>query len=653
MMRSILAPRKALLAVFCLAAAAAPSRATATTVTFDAGSGIALSYTEAGITVTPDVSGFYLTLGDNDGNSSPDLLNHPGCCSTPYRFTYSGGVFSLGKFDFVLNSGTHTFTSSLGAVVTPSSSGVVTLPASGWTGITNFTWHAPGTVVGETAIMDNLKFCPGDCNDGNGCTDDACDPDAGGADVNGCTHTANSAPCSDGMFCNGADTCSGGSCTLHAGDPCTGGAECANVCNEASDNCFVTAGTSCTDDGNVCTNDQCNGSGSCAHPNNSAPCTDGTFCNGADTCSGGSCSLHAGDPCTGGGECANLCNEGAQNCFRPNGVPCSSDGNVCTDDQCNGSGACGHPNNSAPCNDGSVCTTGDQCSGGTCGGTTVSCNDSNPCTIDSCDSMTGCHHDSAPLEGQPCDDNNSCTDGDTCTGGTCSGTPLPQNCDDGNPCTLDSCNPLGGCVHDAAARDGFICDDTNTCTNADVCQGGVCHGTLSEADTDNDGFCDRVENAAGCNPNDPFEIPPRSNAYAGAPGIGPGEGMLNYNTPAMERVPRATDPSCASPGVCGPIGFCTVGRVGDPCAVDSECDLPTNTCRVVINFATVPDLTFNFAKVGRNSIPGFTPMTPGCSRKVDVPLDPARRTNTLKLKATGTVGGHLRRDRDRFRFQNF
>src|SRR5262249_58453411 len=148
----------------------------------------------------------------------------------------------------------------------------------------------------------------------------------------------------------------------------------------------------------------------------------------ADGWSGGRCSLHAGDPCAGGGECANLCNEGPQNCFRPNGVPCTSDGNPCTDDQCNGAGACGHPNNSAPCNDGTVCTTGDQCSGGTCSGTPVSCNDSNPCTVDSCDSLSGCQHDSAPLEGQPCDDNNSCTDGDTCTGGVCAGTPLPQNC---------------------------------------------------------------------------------------------------------------------------------------------------------------------------------------------------------------------------------
>src|SRR5687768_5391507 len=84
-------------------ASAAP--AIAVTVNFDAGSGIALSYVESGITVASDVGGFYVRLGDNDGNASPDVANNPGCCSTPYRFTYSGGVFSVAEWDFNLVSG--------------------------------------------------------------------------------------------------------------------------------------------------------------------------------------------------------------------------------------------------------------------------------------------------------------------------------------------------------------------------------------------------------------------------------------------------------------------------------------------------------------------------------------------------------------------
>src|SRR5205085_11611277 len=105
-------------------------------------------------------------------------------------------------------------------------------------------------------------------------------------------------------------------------------------------------GTACTSDGNVCTDDACNGvSVLCQHPNNSAPCNDGVFCNGADTCAGGSCTVHPGDPCTGGAECNVTCNEGAGNCFDPSGTACTDDGNVCTNDQCNGAGTCAHPNN--------------------------------------------------------------------------------------------------------------------------------------------------------------------------------------------------------------------------------------------------------------------------------------------------------------------
>src|SRR4029453_19400930 len=96
-----------------------------------------------------------------------------------------------------------------------------------------------------------------------------------------CAHTNNTAPCDDGLFCNGADTCGGGSC-IHAGDPCAGGAECNNSCNEAGDNCFAAAATACATDGNACTDDACNGAGTCAHINNTAPCDDGLFCNGAD-----------------------------------------------------------------------------------------------------------------------------------------------------------------------------------------------------------------------------------------------------------------------------------------------------------------------------------------------------------------------------------
>jgi hypothetical protein len=45
------------------------------------------------------------------------------------------------------------------------------------------------------------------CNDGNQCTDDACDSQTGQ-----CVFTPNTSPCSDGTLCTAGDTCSGGTC---------------------------------------------------------------------------------------------------------------------------------------------------------------------------------------------------------------------------------------------------------------------------------------------------------------------------------------------------------------------------------------------------------------------------------------------------------
>ena len=506
----------------------APSRSQAVTVNFDVGSGQPPSYTESGLTVAPVVgTENHVHLGDNDGNTSPDLMLHPGCCSTPYRFTYSGGAFSVAQLSFVRLGGTHTFTASSGAVQSPAASGTLVFPPAGWNGITFFEWHDAGTLFSEQGVVDDLQFCPGDCSDANDCTTDACDPDDAGADASGCVHVNNADPCDDDLFCNGMDTCDSGGCNLHAGDPCATGSQCADACNE-----------------------------------------------------------------------------GAESCLDPLGVACTADSNPCTDDQCDGAGACVHP---------------------------------------------------GKPDGAACDDGNSCTDGDTCTGGVCDGTPAPQTCNDGNPCTLDTCNPGGGCNFDAAGRDGFVCDDQNTCTQADSCLNGMCIGGVSEADSDADGFCDRVENDAGCNVNDFNEIPPRANVFGGAPGLGPGEGFETWAAPGLERVPRTTDPSCRASGTCGPLNFCTAGRLWDPCLTDTDCDQAADVCRLVVTYATgVPDLAFVFLKTSRGaSVTSAEPIAPGCSRKIDFTPNPARTTSRVKIRLSGTVGGRFVRDLDRFRFGNY
>jgi hypothetical protein len=282
----------------------------------------------------------------------------------------------------------------------------------------------------NTVILRLIPQCAvnADCSDGNPCTNDTCS--------NGtCSHTNNSANCDDGVFCNGADTCSGGVC-VHAGNPCAGGGECANTCNEATDSCHTPAGTACTDDGNVCTDDRCDGSGNCVHPPNAAPCDDGVFCNGADTCAGGTCSVHSGDPCPD----PDHCDETGASC-----VACLID---------------------AHCEDGNACTTGHTCEAGVCSpGGPVTCDDGSACNgLESCDPSAGC------VAGSPFD----CSAFDTdCAVGACQDDPFgcaatPAN--EGGPCDgLEACfvNPRcedGACVGDP------LCDSScELCTQESAC----------------------------------------------------------------------------------------------------------------------------------------------------------------------------------------
>ena len=69
---------------------------------------------------------------------------------------------------------------------------------------------------------------------------------------------------------------------------------------------------------------------------------------------------------------------------------CTDDGNVCTDDRCDGAGGCG-VNNTDLCDDNDACTENDVCAGGSCGGSTVFCDDADQCTQDSCDSGIRLH----------------------------------------------------------------------------------------------------------------------------------------------------------------------------------------------------------------------------------------------------------------------
>jgi hypothetical protein len=195
------------------------------------------------------------------------------------------------------------------------------------------------------------------------------------------------------------------------------------------------------------------------------------------------------------------------------------------------------------------------------------------------------------------------------------------------------------------ARDGFACNDGDACTQGDVCTNGQCAGTEG-ADSDGDGYCDATETAHGCNPHDGHEIPPQATTYAG--GNGAADVLVTYLVPTNRRVTKATAPECAAAGVCGASGFCTAGKIADRCTSNAQCNQPANTCRIVANYAAAPDLAARkpFTLNRKTVLTGFQPLTPGCSRKVDIALDPSKRSNAVKLSVSGTIAGRSRRDSD-------
>ena len=112
--------------------------------------------------------------------------------------------------------------------------------------------------------------------------------------------------------------------------------------------CFVAG-----DSGECAGPSTCDPINGCTAPptNDGGACDDGLFCNGDDTCNAGACSVHVGDPCTSGAECANVCDEGADSCNVTAGTICTDDGLICSTDVCDGAGACTHPAGNA----GTVC----------------------------------------------------------------------------------------------------------------------------------------------------------------------------------------------------------------------------------------------------------------------------------------------------------
>ena len=233
------------------------------------------------------------------------------------------------------------------------------------------------------------------CDDGDPCTEDACDAEDGCA----------TSPVADGTACD-----DGEDCTL--GEACTAGS------------CVAPAGPLCDDD-NICTVDACTPELGCVYDsfsNDGVSCDDGDPCTGPGLCSNGFCLAGAGQ----GGGC--------------------DDGDPCTVDTCGEAGCTSSPAaDGQACDDGDPCTAIGTCTDGECEAEPLVCADNEVCTTDSCVSEGGVGCVFAPVA-----DGTPCPGGGTCGGGACVVAPScgdglvnqpTEICDDGNQVPMDGCSP--------------------------------------------------------------------------------------------------------------------------------------------------------------------------------------------------------------------
>jgi Proprotein convertase P-domain len=351
-----------------------------------------------------------------------------------------------------------------------------------------------------SATLDCQAGTAINCDDGIGCTTDVCNDPSGT-----CSNTANDAACDDGLACNGAETCSATlDCQAGTTVNCDDGVGCTvDACNEPSGTCsnmasdavcddglFCNGSETCDalldcqagaavncDDGVACTDDSCNNAtSSCDNLANDANCDDGLFCNGAETCDAALDCQIGGDPCPG-----LSCDEGAGTC-----VSCLID---------------------ADCDDGIACNGLEACVAGACqAGTAVNCDDGVACTTDACNEPSGTCSNTA--NDGACDDGLACNGLETCDTLFDCQAGVAVNCDDGVACTADACNePSGTCSNaadDAVCDDGLFCNGAETCDAVFDCQAGAMvncdDGVSCTDDSCNEGAqaCDNIANDLNC-----------------------------------------------------------------------------------------------------------------------------------------------------------
>ncbi|HEV8701325.1 MAG TPA: LamG-like jellyroll fold domain-containing protein [Candidatus Polarisedimenticolia bacterium] len=343
-----------------------------------------------------------------------------------------------------------------------------------------------GNACTTTDACQNGACAPGpaaDCNDNNVCTDDSCDPPVG------CRHSNNTASCDDGDVCNGTGVCHDGACAGTPPPNCDDGNPCSTDSCDPVLGCRHVNNTASCDDGNACTRTDTCQSGVCTG-SNPVTCTASDQCHDAGTCNPatGVCSNPArpnGAACNDGSACTqtDTCQAGV--CSGANPVVCTASDQCHDAGTCNpATGVCSNPAkaNGSLCSDGNACTLSDTCQSGLCAaGSAVVCVASDQCHVPGvCSPASGlCSNPSKP-DGSACDDGNTCTAGDSCIAGTCtSGAAPPEVCnglDDNCNTLIDEGNPGGG-VACSTGQPGVCSAGITQCTGGSI----VCVGTTSPA----------------------------------------------------------------------------------------------------------------------------------------------------------------------------
>ena len=303
------------------------------------------------------------------------------------------------------------------------------------------------------------------CPEGTACVDGACQSETCVAGAPGCATTCATdgdclaasscvrTQCVEGACfaqlddgrCSSREMCTVAGCVEREGCrddlECDDGVPCTTDVCGGDGVCRNEADDAACDDGNDCTMDVCvAGTGCRSTPDDTASCDDGFFCNGADACAGGVCSVHEGSPCP------TVCNEMAEAC-----EACETDLN-CGALEFGPWGECEY---SAECaNDGTRARTNQRPS----------------CVMGSCELVP-------EVETEAC---SRSSDGAMCASGVCSGGACRACGDEGELCcAADTCSMGTACVGGDCELCGRhaepCCSGADECESDDLtCQGGAC-----------------------------------------------------------------------------------------------------------------------------------------------------------------------------------